>query len=97
MLTSNGLFPEGSSGRYPLMRMRQSLNQFENAFEQQKVLEQRRREQLRHRAANRSRARRVSRSQQQGKVRFSVLAVCLTATVGVVTVAMFEALTLLMT
>ena len=79
------------------MKMRQSLNQFENAFEQQKVLEQRRRDQLRHRAANRSRARRVSRSQQQGKVRFSVLAVCLTATVGVVTVAMFEALTLLMT
>jgi hypothetical protein len=79
------------------MKMRQSLNQFENAFEQQKVLEQRRREQLRHRAANRSRERRVSRSQQEGKVRFSVLAVCLSATVVVVTVAMFEALTFLMT
>jgi hypothetical protein len=79
------------------MKMRQSLNQFESAFEQQKVLEQRRREQLRHRAANRSRERRVSRSQQEGKVRFSVLAVCLTATVVVVTVAMFEALTFLMT
>ncbi len=79
------------------MKMRQSLNQFETAFEQQKVLEQRRREQLRHRAANRSRERRVSRSQQEGKVRFSVLAVCLSATVVVVTVAMFEALTFLMT
>ena len=79
------------------MKMRQSLNQFESAFEQQKVLEQRRREQLRHRAANRSRERRVSRSQQEGKVRFSVLAVCLSATVVVVTVAMFEALTFLMT
>lgn len=78
------------------MKMRQSINQFENAFEQQKVLEQRRREQLRNRAVNRSRARRVSRSQQQGKVRFSVLAVCLTITVVVVTVAMFEALTLFM-
>ena len=77
------------------MRMRQSETQFESAFEQQKVLEQRRREQLRHRATNRSRQRRVSKSQQEGKVRFSVLAVCLTATVGVVTVAMFEALTLL--
>ena len=74
------------------MRMRQSVNQFEQAFEQQKVLEQRRREQLRNRAVNRSRARRVSRSQQQGKVRFSVLAVCLTVTVVFVTVAMFEAL-----
>ena len=79
------------------MKMRQSLNQFESAFEQQKVLEQRRREQLRQRAANRSRERRVSRSQQEGKVRFSVLAVCLSATGVVVTVAMFEALTLLMT
>ncbi len=78
------------------MKMRQSLNQFETAFEQQKALEQRRRQQLRHRAANRSRQRRVSRSQQQGKVRFSVLAVCLTMTVVVVTVAMFEALTFFM-
>jgi hypothetical protein len=72
--------------------MRQSFNQFEAAFEQQKVLEQRRREQLRNRAVNRSRARRVTRSQQQGKVRFSVLAVCLIVTVVVVTIVMFEAL-----
>ncbi len=79
------------------MKMRQSLNQFETAFEQQKMLEQRRRTQLRHRAANRSRERRVSRSQQQGKVRFSVLAVCLVATVIIVTVTMFEALTFIMT
>lgn len=74
------------------MRMRQSANQFEAAFEQQKILEQRRREQLRNRAVNRSRARRVTRSQQQGKVRFSVLAVCLIVTVVVVTITMFEAL-----
>lgn len=79
------------------MKMRQSLNQFETAFEQQKMLEQRRRTQLRHRAANRSRERRVSRSQQQGKVRFSVLAVCLVATVVIVTVTMYEAITFIMT
>lgn len=78
------------------MRMRQSINQFEAAFEQQKVLEQRRRKQLRTRAVKRSRARRVTRSQQQGKVRFSVLAVCLIVTVVVVTIAMFEALLLVM-
>jgi hypothetical protein len=76
--------------------MRQSLNQFEAAFEQQKVLEQRRREQLRTRAVNRSRTRRVTRSQQQGKVRFSVLAVCLIVTVVVVTIVMFETLLLFM-
>ena len=56
-----------------------------------------RRQQLRKRAADRSRQRHVSRSQQQGKVRFSVLAVSLTVTVVVVTVTMFEALTFLMT
>ena len=78
------------------MRMRQSISQFETAFEQETTLERRRREQLRRRAANRSRARRINRDQQHGKVRFSVLAVCLTVTVVVVVVTMFEALAFLM-
>lgn len=77
------------------LKMRQSLNQFEAAFERQKALEQKRREQLRKRAVARSQVRRTERSQQEGKVRFSVLAVCLTVTVVVVTVTMFEALTTL--
>jgi hypothetical protein len=76
--------------------MRQSISQFEVAFEQETPLERRRREQRRRRAANRSRARRISRDQQAGKVRFSVLAVCLTVTVAVVVVSMFEALAFLM-
>jgi hypothetical protein len=80
----------------PSMRMRQSISQFEVAFEQETTLERRRREQLRRRAANRSRERRMTRVEQQGKVRFSVLAVCLTATVIVVVVSMFEALSFLM-
>jgi hypothetical protein len=79
-----------------LMRMRQSISQFETAFEQETYLERRRREQLRRRAANRSRARKINRVEQEGKVRFSVLAVCLTATVIVVVLAMFEALSFLM-
>ncbi len=78
------------------MRMRQSISQFESAFEQETTLERRRREQLRRRAANRSRQRRMTRSEHQGKVRFSVLAVCLTATVIVVVISMFEALSFLM-
>jgi hypothetical protein len=78
------------------MRMRQSISQFETAFEQETSLERRRREQLRRRAANRSRARRISRTEQHSKVRFSVLAVCLTVTVIFVVVAMFEALAFLM-
>jgi len=79
-----------------LMRMRQSISQFETAFEQETYLERRRREQLRRRAANRSRERKINRVEQDGKVRFSVLAVCLTATVIVVMVVMFEALAFLM-
>ena len=78
------------------MRMRQSISQFETAFEQETSLERRRREQLRHRAANRSRARKINRTEQHSKVRFSVLAVCLTVTVVVVMIAMFEALAFLM-
>jgi len=78
------------------MRMRQSINQFEVAFEQETTLQRRRREQLRRRAAHRSRERRMTRNEQHGKVRFSVLAVCLTATVVIVIVSMFEALSFLM-
>jgi hypothetical protein len=87
--------PRGPSGHLP-MRMRQSISQFETAFEQETYLERRRREQLRRRAANRSRARKINRVEQEGKVRFSVLAVCLTMTVVVVVVTMFEALAFLM-
>ncbi len=78
------------------MRMRQSINQFEVAFEEEMVLERRRRAQLRRRAANRSRERRKSKVETKGKVRFGVLLVCLSLTVVVVVIAMFESLALLM-
>jgi hypothetical protein len=71
------------------MKMKQSISQFETAFEQETSLERRRR------AANRSRARRIERTEQHGTVRFSVLAICLTVTVVVVAIAMFEALSFL--
>jgi cytochrome c-type biogenesis protein CcmH/NrfG len=77
-------------------KMRQSMSQFEVAFEQETELERRRRGQLRRRAANRSRARRIHRTQQKGKVRFSVLVACLTLTVVTVAVVMFETLSWLM-
>jgi hypothetical protein len=72
--------------------MRQSLDQFEEAFERESIIEQKRREDLRKRAANRSRARSIVKGEQKGKVRFSVLVVALTATVVTVTVVMFEVL-----
>lgn len=78
------------------MKMRQSITQFELAFEQETALERRRREQLRSRAANRSRARRIIRTEQRGKTRFSVLVACLTLTVVTVVFAMFETLAWLM-
>jgi hypothetical protein len=72
--------------------MRQSLDQFEEAFERESIIEKKRREDLRKRAANRSRARNIVKGEQKGKVRFSVLVVALTATVVTVTVVMFEVL-----
>lgn len=78
------------------MRMRQSMAQIELAFEQEMALERRRRDQLRKRATNRSRARRITRNESRGKVRFSVLLVCLTITVVTVVVSMFETLAWLM-
>ncbi len=78
------------------MRMRQTMTQFEVAFEQEAALERRRREQLRKRAAHRSRARRIQRTEQRGKVRFSVLFVALSFTVVSVVIIMFETLAWLM-
>ena len=79
-------------GRAPVERMRQSLDQFEEAFEREREIDQKRRTDLRVRAANRSRARHIVKTEQRGKVRFSVLAVALTATSVTVVIVMFETL-----
>ena len=78
------------------MRMQQTFDQFELAFEQEAALERRRRTQLRQRAANRSRARRLQRTEQRGNVAFGVLVIALSVTVLTVTVVMFETLAWLM-
>ena len=78
------------------LRMRQSVAQYEEAFEEEMALERRRREQLRRRAVNRSRARRIERTEQRGSIRFGVLLVCITITVVTVVIAMFETLAWLM-
>jgi hypothetical protein len=78
------------------LRMRQSLDEFEVAFEEQAVAERRRRQQLRQRAVDRSRARRIQSVEKRGNVSFGVLLVALTATVIVVTIVMFETLAWLM-
>jgi hypothetical protein len=78
------------------MRMRQSIDQFELAFEQEAALERQRRKQLRHRAAARSKARRIHSTEKRGNVGFGVLLLALTVTVVVVTIVMFETLAWLM-
>lgn len=78
------------------MKMRQSIDDFELAFEQEAALERQRRRQLRQRAAARSRAREISTVQQRGNVAFGLLFVALAATVVVVVVVMFETLAYLM-
>jgi hypothetical protein len=76
--------------------MRQSLDQFEVAFEQEAAVERQRRHQLRQRAADRSRARRIQTTDKHGNVGFGFLLIALTLTVVVVTFVMFETLAWLM-
>lgn len=75
-----------------LHRRHLSHEQFEEAFSREMELEDHRRHELRKRASNRSRARKIAKTERSGKVRFSVLAVALTATTVVVVVVMFETL-----
>jgi hypothetical protein len=87
---------EGGAGSLPdAMRMRQSLAQFEEAFREEAAESIVRRERLRKQAAQRSRVRRVERSRQQGKLRFTLLALSIVVTAVVVTIVMFETLAML--
>ena len=77
------------------MKMRQSLATFEAAFHEAKVESVVTREELRREAAQRSRQRRKARVEKSGKVRFMLLIATILATAVLVTVAMFETLSLL--
>ena len=74
------------------MRMRQSIAEFEEAFREEAAESIVRRERLRKQAVQRSRVRRVERSRQQGKLRFTLLALSIVITAVVVTIVMFESL-----
>jgi cytochrome c-type biogenesis protein CcmH/NrfG len=78
------------------MRMRQSLAQLERDFEQEAVLERRRREQLRRQAVRRTRVRRRAKIEKGQQFRFLLLMASIALTVVVVTVVMFETLAWLM-
>jgi hypothetical protein len=78
------------------MRMRQSFAQFEQAFLEESQADRARRERLRREAAVRSREREMHRTHQRGTLRFVLLVLALVATAVLVTVAMFQALYLVM-
>jgi hypothetical protein len=79
-------------GHVPVTRIDRDLDEFEEAFERESLIDQQRREDLRRRAVNRSRARHIVKNERHGRVRFSVLFLALTATVVTVVIVMFEVL-----
>jgi cytochrome c-type biogenesis protein CcmH/NrfG len=76
--------------------MRQSIAQLERDFEEEAVLERRRREQLRRQATERTRVRRRAKIEQGQRLRFLLLIGSIALTVVVVTVVMFQTLAWLM-
>jgi hypothetical protein len=77
------------------MRMRQSLAQFEAAFEEEAFEERERLARRRQQAAQRSRVRRSQRDETRSTLRFVGLVATILLTAVVVTIIMFETLTLL--
>jgi membrane glycosyltransferase len=78
------------------MRMRQTFAQFEEAFLEESQADAARRERLRREAAMRSRDRQLQRVHKRGTLRFVLLVLMLIATAVLVTVAMFQALYIVM-
>jgi hypothetical protein len=74
------------------LRMRQTMDAFEEAFHQEIEDDRRRRERLRREAVKRSRQRRRDWERSRASMRFGLLVLVLLATAAVVTVAMFETL-----
>jgi hypothetical protein len=77
------------------MKMRQSLAQFEAAFREEAADSVVRREKLRRKAVHRSRVRRVERVERKGTMRFALLCLTILATTVIVTIAMFQALSII--
>jgi hypothetical protein len=74
------------------MRMRQSLAQLEENFEQATAKERHRRRELRRDVVQRTRVRRRAKIEQGQNLRFLMLLTAISLTVVGVTIAMFETL-----
>ena len=77
------------------MRMRRSLDHFDEEWERQAIEEEQRRSRLRREAAERAKARQRQRVQKHGNLRFFGLAAAIFATAVIVTIVMFQTLALL--
>lgn len=75
--------------------MQRSLAEIERDFEEEAVEERERRARLRNEAAQRSRARRSQRFEKQSDLRFAGLVAAILLTGVIVTIVMFETLSLL--
>ncbi|HEX5308707.1 MAG TPA: hypothetical protein VFW38_06460 [Solirubrobacteraceae bacterium] len=82
--------------RRPAMRMRQSLNEIEQAFAREISMERHRRASLKRTTEQRAHKREVERRHKRGSVRFVLLALTLMLTAVIVTVVMFRTLYLLL-
>lgn len=78
------------------MRMRQSYAEFERAFHEHTHVDRARRQQVRQEAIKRSKSRHRERHVQSQFRRFITLVVVLVVTVALVSYAMFQTLSLLM-
>ena len=78
------------------MKMRQDLASFERAFVEEAEADRVRRERVYREARQRQYARRRERVHKHGSLRFAVLVLVLLATAGLVTVAMFKTLYIVM-
>ena len=81
---------------YAPMRMRQSLADIEAAFVEELEEDRERAERMQRRAVKRTRKRRVEREQKLGSMRFGLVLTVIIATAVVVTIAMFQALYIVM-
>jgi hypothetical protein len=78
------------------MKMRRSVEEFEEKFVEEISLDRLRRESLRRTAEQRALKRQVQRRNRHGSIRFALLVLTLFATAGIVTVVMFRTLYLLL-
>jgi hypothetical protein len=79
-----------------VMRMRQSINEIEEAFFEEIEEDRERQERLRRHAEQRLRRRRAVKQHRQGSMRFAVVLLTLIATAVIVTVVMFRTLYIVM-